>query len=112
MSRAGAARRGHRLGTGRRPVRRARRAQSIADRRTQSRGGRVDGLRPCQALELVDALVVDGRLATYHLLPAVRADLLSRLGRRAEAREELIRAAALTRNEQERALLLARAAGN
>ena len=67
---------------------------------------------PAQALELVDALVVDGRLATYHLLPAVRADLLSRLGRRAEAREELIRAASLTRNEQERALLLARAAGN
>ena len=67
---------------------------------------------PAQALELVDALVADGRLESYHLLPAVRADLLDRLGRHAEARQDLIRAAALTRNEQERSLLLKRAAGN
>ena len=67
---------------------------------------------PAQALELVDALVADGRLESYHLLPAVRADLLDRLGRHAEAQQDLIRAAKLTRNEQERSLLLTRAAAN
>ena len=65
---------------------------------------------PDQALEIVDALVVDGRLDSYHLLPAVRADLLARLGRADEARTELVRAAGLTRNEQERTLLRTRAA--
>jgi predicted RNA polymerase sigma factor len=46
----------------------------------------------------------------YHLLPAVRGDLLAKLGRTAEARQELERAAELTRNAQERAVLLGRAA--
>ncbi len=48
-------------------------------------------------------------LASYHLLPAVRGDLLAKLGRYDEARAELERAAALTRNARERELLLARA---
>jgi predicted RNA polymerase sigma factor len=43
-------------------------------------------------------------------VPAVRADFLSRLGRKADARAELERAASLTRNDRERALLLGRAA--
>ena len=49
-------------------------------------------------------------LASYHLLPSVRGDLLAKLGRAAEARAEFERAASLTRNARERALLLARAA--
>ena len=65
---------------------------------------------PEQALDIVDALVADGRLSSYHLLPAVRADLLTRLGRRDEAHVELVRAASLTLNEQERTLLRTRAA--
>jgi predicted RNA polymerase sigma factor len=50
-------------------------------------------------------------LRGYHLLPSVRGDLLAQLGRPAEAREEFERAASLTRNQRERALLLDRAAG-
>ncbi|HSN30029.1 MAG TPA: DUF6596 domain-containing protein, partial [Kofleriaceae bacterium] len=65
---------------------------------------------PEAGLEIVDALVADGALSAYHLLPAVRGDLLAKLGRAAEARAELLRAAALTRNERERDVLLARAA--
>jgi RNA polymerase sigma factor (sigma-70 family) len=65
---------------------------------------------PEAGLELVDALVSSGELDGYHLLPSVRADLLLRLGRADEARAELERAAALTQNEPERQLLLARAA--
>jgi RNA polymerase sigma-70 factor (ECF subfamily) len=61
-------------------------------------------------LEAVDALVADGALDRYHLLPSVRGDLLARLGRHAEARVEFERAAAMTRNARERELLLARAA--
>jgi predicted RNA polymerase sigma factor len=49
-------------------------------------------------------------LRGYHLLPTVRGDLLARLGRTGEARAELERAATLTRNERERAVLEARAA--
>lgn len=64
---------------------------------------------PAAGLELVDALVAEAALAGYHLLPAVRGDLLAKLGRGAEAREEFLRAAALTRNEREREVLLARA---
>ncbi len=60
-------------------------------------------------LAIVDALRDAGALAGYHLLPAVRGDLLQRLGRTAEARAEFERAAALTRNNAERALLLAKA---
>ncbi|MFJ8714885.1 RNA polymerase sigma factor [Streptomyces violaceus] len=65
---------------------------------------------PSQALPLVDALTDDPALRDYHLLPSVRADLLSRLGRTTEARAEFERAASLTRNGRERELLLRRAA--
>jgi RNA polymerase sigma factor (sigma-70 family) len=65
---------------------------------------------PASALELVDALNSESRLNSYHLLPSVRADLLEKLGRFAEARAEFARAAALAQNGRERALLLGRAA--
>jgi RNA polymerase sigma factor (sigma-70 family) len=64
---------------------------------------------PEAGLEIVDALVADGALAAYYLLPAVRGDLLAKLGRVDEARGEFQRAAELTRNERERDVLLARA---
>ena len=64
---------------------------------------------PGAGLELVDQLMSEPSLAHYHLLPSVRGDLLKKLGRVAEARVEFQRAAALTRNERERALLLERA---
>jgi predicted RNA polymerase sigma factor len=64
---------------------------------------------PAAGLELVDALTAEGALENYHLLPSVRGDLLRKLGRLEEARAEFERAAALTRNARERALLLARA---
>jgi RNA polymerase sigma factor (sigma-70 family) len=64
---------------------------------------------PADGLALVDALAARGMLADYPLLPAVRADLLAKLDRRDEARREFERAAALTRNERERALFLDRA---
>ncbi|MGW7574277.1 RNA polymerase sigma factor [Streptomyces sp. NPDC054765] len=63
-----------------------------------------------QGLAVVDGLSAEPVLAGYHLLPSVRGDLLARLGRAAEAREEFLRAAALTRNARERALLEERAA--
>ncbi|MEU6977540.1 MULTISPECIES: sigma-70 family RNA polymerase sigma factor [unclassified Streptomyces] len=66
---------------------------------------------PEAGLALVDALAAAPALDRYHLLPSVRGDLLARLGREAEARAEFARAAELTRNERERALLLRRAAG-
>ncbi|WP_406515305.1 RNA polymerase sigma factor [Streptomyces sp. NBC_00873] len=64
---------------------------------------------PEAGLALVDALAGDPALRAYHLLPSVRGDLLARLGRTDEARAEFLRAAGLTRNARERALLLARA---
>ncbi|WP_326578531.1 RNA polymerase subunit sigma-24 [Streptomyces sp. NBC_00481] len=64
---------------------------------------------PGPALEIVDRLAAEPALHDYHLLPSVRGDLLRRLGRTEEAREEFVRAAGLTRNERERTLLLARA---
>ncbi|MFJ9148141.1 RNA polymerase sigma factor [Streptomyces sp. NPDC102270] len=64
---------------------------------------------PGPALEIVDALTAEPALLDYHLLPSVRGDLLARLGRTTEARAEFARAAALTRNERERELLLDRA---
>ncbi|WP_322097906.1 RNA polymerase sigma factor [Nakamurella alba] len=66
---------------------------------------------PAAALEILDRLPDSPALRSYHLLPSVRGDLLSKLGRTADARAEFQRAAALSRNEQERALLLARADG-
>jgi RNA polymerase sigma-70 factor (ECF subfamily) len=65
---------------------------------------------PAAGLELVDRLSAVPALKAYHLLPSVRGDLLSKLGRHGEARAEFERAASLTRNDRERALLLARAA--
>ena len=65
---------------------------------------------PGRALALVDALAAEPALAGYHLLPSVRGDLLAKLGRDDEARAEFDRAASLTQNARERALLLARMA--
>jgi len=65
---------------------------------------------PAAGLEIVDTLRTAPALKSYHLLPSVRGDLLMKLGRMAEARVELERAASLTRNARERALLLERAA--
>jgi len=64
---------------------------------------------PAAGLELVDALTNDSSLQSYHLLPSVRGDLLKKLGRAQEARGEFERAASLTQNTRERALLLDRA---
>lgn len=64
---------------------------------------------PAAALEIVDALMQEPALKNYHWLPSVRGDLLAKLGRHAEARVEFERAAGLTKNERERAFLLARA---
>ncbi|ULR56148.1 RNA polymerase subunit sigma-24 [Streptomyces deccanensis] len=64
---------------------------------------------PGPALEIVDSLAAEPALRDYHLLPSVRGDLLHRLGRTEEARAEFLRAATLTHNERERALMLARA---
>lgn len=65
---------------------------------------------PAAGLELVDGLAAEPSLKAYHLLPAVRGDLLAKLGRRDEARGEFERAASLTQNTRERELLRARAA--
>ena len=65
---------------------------------------------PAAGLEVVDALAGAKALAGYHLLPAVRADFLAKLGRVSEARRELERAATMTQNARERELLRARAA--
>ncbi len=65
---------------------------------------------PARGLELADALTSLPELRNYHLLPSVRGDLLTKLGRRAEARAEFERAASLTRNARERTVLLQRAA--
>jgi len=64
---------------------------------------------PAAGLEVANALLSEPSLKSYHLLPSVRADFLAKLGRFAEARDELERAASLTRNTRERALLLDRA---
>lgn len=64
---------------------------------------------PAAGLAIVDALQTSGALDRYHLLPSVRGDLLSKLGRHDEARIEFERAADLTQNARERALLLERA---
>ncbi|MEQ4304809.1 RNA polymerase sigma factor [Plantactinospora sp. B6F1] len=65
---------------------------------------------PADGLAIVDTLLAEPVLAAYPQLPAVRGDLLARLGRQEEARREFTRAAELTRNAQERALFLHRAA--
>jgi RNA polymerase sigma-70 factor (ECF subfamily) len=65
---------------------------------------------PEAGLEIVDALVPEPSLKSYHFLSSVRGDLLARLGRLDEARAELERAASMTRNMREREMLLQRAA--
>ncbi|QYR24336.1 RNA polymerase sigma factor [Paenibacillus sp. sptzw28] len=64
---------------------------------------------PEVGLEVVDALMQEPSLKNYHLLPSVRGDFLMKLGRKQEACLEFKRAATLTHNEKERALLLRRA---
>jgi predicted RNA polymerase sigma factor len=64
---------------------------------------------PAAGLELADDLVSEPSMKSYHLLPAVRADFLAKLGRHEEARSELARAAAMTSNAAERQLLTKRA---
>ena len=66
-------------------------------------------LGPAAGLELVDAIKDEPALRNYHLLPAMRADFLMKLGRLVEARQEFERAAAMTGNTRERALMLERA---
>ncbi|WP_266183632.1 RNA polymerase sigma factor [Dyella humicola] len=67
---------------------------------------------PATGLAMADELRDEPLLRHYHLLPSVRGDLLGKLGRHAEAREEFERAASLTRNTRERNLLLQRAASS
>jgi predicted RNA polymerase sigma factor len=64
---------------------------------------------PAAGFELTEKLAAESSLKNYHLLPSVRGDLLTKLGRLAEARAEFKRAASLTQNARERDLLLARA---
>ena len=64
---------------------------------------------PAAGLEIIDTLVAEPSLKSYHLLPAVRGDFLAKLGRFPEAQEEFARAASLTSNARERELLLSRA---
>ena len=65
---------------------------------------------PAQALAIVDELIASDRLAGSHLVPTVRGELLTRLGRRSEARAELELAARLCANQRERSVLLRKAA--
>jgi len=65
---------------------------------------------PAAGLEIIDVLMNEPSLKSYHLLPTVRGDLLDKLGRFAEAQSEFTRAAKLTQNARERTLLLDRAA--
>jgi RNA polymerase sigma factor (sigma-70 family) len=64
---------------------------------------------PAAGLELIDTLALEASLKSYHLLPAVRGDLLFKLGRFTDAQSEFQRAASLTRNTREREFLLDRA---
>lgn len=60
-------------------------------------------------LEIVDALAREPSLRRYYLVPAVRGDLLAKLERWEEAKREFERAAAMTQNEKERAVMMRRA---
>ncbi|MET8045190.1 RNA polymerase sigma factor [Micromonospora sp. NPDC005215] len=64
-----------------------------------------------EGLDIADKVQTSGALDQYPLLPAVRADLLARLGRTAESRQEYARAAALTRNAKEREIFRAKSEG-
>jgi RNA polymerase sigma-70 factor, ECF subfamily len=63
---------------------------------------------PAAGLDAVDSLAADSALANYHLLPSVRGDLLMKMGRFTEARDEIQRAIAMTQNLREQELLSAR----
>jgi predicted RNA polymerase sigma factor len=63
---------------------------------------------PAAGLDAVDRLTTDPALAGYHLLPSVRGDLLTKMGRFSEARQELQRAIAMTQNVREQQLLIER----
>jgi RNA polymerase sigma factor (sigma-70 family) len=65
---------------------------------------------PAQGLEILDEIADEPALKSYHLLPAVRGDLLQKLGRKDEARAQFERAAAMTQNAREREVLSRRAA--
>src|SRR4051812_8014381 len=67
---------------------------------------------PAEGLEVIDGIAKEPALKGSHLLPAARADMLEKLGRREEARKEFQRAAKLTRNLREQELLLKRARAN
>src|SRR3954463_13945200 len=67
---------------------------------------------PAEGLEIIDSVSQEPALKGYHLVPAARADMLEKLGRREEARKEFERAAAMTRNARERELMLKRARDN
>ena len=64
---------------------------------------------PAEGLTVIDALAESGALAGYPQLPAARGELLERLGRPAEARDEFARAAELTANDRERTVFVRRA---
>jgi predicted RNA polymerase sigma factor len=66
---------------------------------------------PEAGLRLLEPIMDVPQLRNYHLLPSVRGDFLAKLGRHDEARVEFARAATMTQNEQEKTLLLKRAAG-
>ena len=109
MPRPRAAGRGHRLGPDRGAVRRAGRAHAVTGGRAEpGRGDRHGRRSRTPGLEIVDELVAQGALDGYHLLPAVRGDLLEKLGRQDEARAEFELAASMTRNSREREQLLIR----
>jgi predicted RNA polymerase sigma factor len=65
---------------------------------------------PEAGLAIIDRIAQDKALRNYHWLPSVRGDLLEKLGRKDEARDEFERAAMLAGNEREKELLLERAA--
>jgi predicted RNA polymerase sigma factor len=67
---------------------------------------------PAEGLEIIDSIAAEPALKGYHLVAAARADMLEKLGRSEEAREEFTRAASMTRNARERDLLLKRAQSN
>ncbi len=64
---------------------------------------------PANALRIVDQLAAAGSLSGSHLLPSVRGELLSRLGRTDEARADLLEAARRAGNDREAAVLRAKA---
>jgi len=109
LSRPRAHRGRNRLGAHRRALQRSRATHAFTRRRSESCRRLWHGLRSRAGLALVDTLTSDPVLESYHLLPSVRGDLLAKLDRLDEARVEFERAASLTRNSRERALLLERA---